>query len=146
MPSDLKVGKDGVNAFERELQDLTVYSEITGNPNAKEDTQGLTSIVVRPTSEDYDKGFYKRYFICRYDANEANEVDADFYQNKVKDLAPDLYTSTHINWYLNSKKLPRLNLLKPMTTENVNEHYVHLASKRMPQLLKTIEDFSKFVR
>ena len=124
---------------------ISIYRNLKGEKKPKE-VAGLTSSTVLPTEKDYEKGFFKRFFIARYDSPTASEVTQDFYKKKFKKLAKDLYKSVEIRWYLKDNvNFDRRTVLKQITAHNMNEDEIAYQSKYVPQLKDTIKDFSQFV-
>tara|TARA_B110000858_G_C17796221_1_gene472527 strand:+ start:330 stop:758 length:429 start_codon:yes stop_codon:yes gene_type:complete len=122
-----------------------VYAQITETELGAE-VDGIVSSIVFPDEKAYTRGFFKRFFIARYDSYKAIEVTEDFYKKKFKKLAKGLYKQHSIRWYLKDNlNFERKTLLKSLTAFNMNEDNVIVASKQMPQLLNTLKEFDQFV-
>jgi len=120
------------------------YGELTddfGKP-----TISPVNIFRKPNEKDYKKGYFKRFFIARYDSHEAIETDFKFFSSKFSDLPKGLYKKASMNWYITRTNLPHVNKMTAITVKSVNEYYCNLASKKLPQIKNTIKDFAKFVR
>ena len=125
---------------------LRTYAKLTGTEKPAP-TVSPVKAYKAPSEEDYEKGYYRRYFIARYDAAVAIEVTEDFYNNEFGKMAPGLYKKKAFTWYINDKKLPNLKGLKAsVSPKSVNEYNTYLNARKLPQLEKTIEDFEKYVR
>jgi len=110
------------------------------------ETGNLVSSIVIPKEKDFEKGFYKRFFIARYDSTDAVEVTEDFYKKKYKKLAKGIYSKVELRWYLRDNlNFERKKMLVAITAYNMNEDNVTVASKDMPQLKNTLKDFDQFV-
>tara|TARA_R110000851_G_scaffold94758_1_gene205746 strand:+ start:306 stop:707 length:402 start_codon:yes stop_codon:yes gene_type:complete len=121
-----------------------IYGKLKGE-KAMVRVPSLSRVLIIPSEKDYKKGFFKRFFVVRYDSAEVVEVDFDFYSNKLSELPVGIYSSTSFKWYLNSSNLPSTRLLVEVTPQSINENTVFKESKKMPQLLNTLKDFAQFV-
>ena len=124
---------------------LRDYRDIIGE--IPEDTVSPTNSFITPKECDYEKGYFKRFFVARYDSSEATEVTAEFFANEFSKLPKGLYTGTSIIWYITQKNLPVIrSVLKELTAENINENNVFAEVRDFPQIENTLKDFSQFVR
>jgi len=122
----------------------SIYGKLKGE-KAMVRVPSLSRVLIIPSEKDYKKGFFKRYFVVRYDSSEVVEVNFDFYTNKLSDLPSGIYSFTSFKWYLNSSNLPSIKLLGEVSAKSINENTVFKESKKMPQLLNTLKDFAEFV-
>jgi len=127
-----------------DIDNNITYAKLT--EDFGEDTISPVNIFRKPNEKDYKNGYFKRFFIARYDSHEAIETDFEFFSNKFSDLPKGLYKKASMNWYITRTNLPIVNKKTAVTVNSVNEYYCNLASKKLPQLKNTIKDFAKFVR
>jgi len=109
-----------------------------------------------PTQSDYDKGWFMRYFVKRYDKLpvEVDKPTLGIFKEKSAD-SPGLYSTGAIKWHLNVKKL---DLLLDLTNDSIlmklksievgaisgdiskiNERYTMISDKACPGILKVID-------
>ena len=104
-------------------------------------------IAILPTEKDYEKGYVKRFFVSRYDAQTVTEVTSKYYNTTFANLPEGLYKGISMTWYLSNKNLPVIkDMNADLTPANVNEYNVYKRGKDYPQLIKSIKDFAQFVR
>ena len=144
-----RLHKEMLEDIERDdkiLSHLITYGDATGDAPSRHD--GIPSHVASPTDKQYEKGFFHRAFVSRYDSKFATEVTEKFSNNGAKTLPKGLYKTVRIKWYLNNNKLPKnlIGMKTSITAPNVNEYLVMNNSKEMPQLIQTVKDFEQFVR
>ena len=107
--------------------------------------QHITALSVVPTDNDIKKGFFKRYFIQKFDGQifEVNNKTYDLY--KQKKIDPNLYTGVELTWTLTGTL--QNETVKGVTTlsiENANRKSVAVAARTCPGLLTTIENYLEF--
>ena len=124
--------------------DLDIYAEIADD--VEKEVESVVSATVLPSPKDYEKGFFKRFFIARYDDQIASEVTQDFFKKKFNKLAKDLYKKVEVRWYLKDNvNFDKRKVLKQLTAFNMNEEEVAFKSEQLPQLKNTTKDFSQFI-
>ena len=134
-----------------------IYNELVGNKIKITANTRLEKKANFPKDKDYEKGYFMRYFVKRYDKSPV-EVDSETLQS-FKDKSgdsPGLYNSAAIKWHLSSDKL---DLLLDLTSDSIlmklkslevgevgrdiskiNERYTRIADKRCPGILGVIDD------
>tara|TARA_B100000424_G_C22926300_1_gene492841 strand:- start:57 stop:542 length:486 start_codon:yes stop_codon:yes gene_type:complete len=132
--------------YPKSRYDSQDYFEIIGE-DVPDDIVTPVTTFIPPTEKDYEKGFFNRYFIARYDSNFATEVSMKYFTKKFSKLPDGLYLGTNMKWYITNNNLPVLDSIRTtITAESVNRHNTEIESKRLPQLKNTIKDFTQFFR
>ena len=121
------------------------YMQIT--ENGADPIPKPQNTIVLPTEKHYETGVFTRHFVARYDGNKASEVKEKWLKDNEKKLPENVYTVIKVRWYLkdNINKENR-KILHPITAEMLNRSNIDIASKKMPQLKKTIKDYKKYFR
>ena len=133
--------------------DTFEYKEITNSEVQNFVKFALQPYQPVPNEKDYEKGFFMRYFIKRYD-NRPIEVSKETWDDVSQILPKKIYNHTRVRWNLSAEKIdfPTTNLVKQGKSqelllkhievgeldndlEKINERYVKLANNRMPGLL-----------
>jgi hypothetical protein len=102
-----------------------------------------------PTQEDYEKGFFNRYFIKRTNGNDITEISKETYNdlNSKQKYDSALYDKIEVRWTLIGLK--QITVIKGITNLNVNTiNFVAIqnANRNLPGLNQFITDFTEFVK
>jgi len=98
-----------------------------------------------PTESDINKGFFKRYFIEKFDG-QIFEIAKDTYDAyKKKRIDPNLYKSVELTWTI---KGPLQNKIvggvTTLSVENANRKAVTVAARTCPRLTAFITNYLEF--
>ena len=131
--------------FENWDDNLATYLEVSGEEIKEFKTVG--KVFKRPTEKDYKKGWCWRHFICRFNDTHASEVTADFFKKEFDNLPKGLYKKKKIRWYIKEGiNHEKEDLFETVNAASLNRSNIMKASKDMPQLIRTMKNFSEFVR
>ena len=133
--------------------DTFEYKEISGSEIENFVKFAIQPYQPVPTEKDYEKGFFMRYFIKRYD-NKPIEVSKETWDDLSQILPKKIYNHTNLRWNLSAQKIdyktPGGNIARESTKnilkhievgqlnndiEKINERYVNLANNTMPGLI-----------
>lgn len=121
----------------------TKYSEL--KPKVKTKYNSVSSSKTLPTESDINKGFFKRYFIEKFDGQifEISKETYDLY--KKKKIDPNLYKAVELSWTI---KGPLQNETTGTVTtpsvENANRKAVMVAARTCPKLATFITNYLEF--
>ena len=126
--------------------DLEVYSRITKDELEVADT--VPNLVVFPTEKDYEKGYFFRYFITRYDGQTASEVNGKLFKEADKKWPEPMYQKARVRWYIKEgfNYESGRKEMREVNATTLNEDNILIASETVPQLKNTIKDFTQFIR
>jgi hypothetical protein len=130
MSEDLEKWAKRYNQFIRENEDSATYSTIS-NKRVDQSYAGVTPYYPVPRAKEYNKGFFRRHFIIRYDGGivEISNIEASRRQSS---LPIDLYSYVSIKWRLvDSIEVPKELFKDNPTTADVNEFYIREGGKSL---------------
>lgn len=98
-----------------------------------------------PTENDITKGFFKRYYIEKFDG-QIFEITKDTYKLYTdKKIDPNLYKAVELNWTIKGPlQNETVGNVTTLSVENSNKKAVTNAAKTCPLLLQFITNFIEF--
>ena len=130
MSQDLEKWAKKIQRFESEDEDIATYRTIS-NKTVEQVYAGVTPYYPVPRAKEYNKGFFRRHFIIRYDGGivEISNIEASRRQSS---LPIDLYSYVSIKWRLvDSVEVPKDLFKDNPTTADVNEFYIREGGKSL---------------
>jgi len=98
-----------------------------------------------PTEDDINKGFFKRYFIEKFDGQifEISKDTHDLY--KKKKLDPNLYKAVELSWTIKGPlQNENVGTVTTPSVENANRKSVTVAARTCPKLATFITNYLEF--
>jgi len=117
----------------------------TLKPKQKTKYQAPTSSINIPTEDDINKGFFKRYFIEKFDGQifEISKDTFDLY--KKKKIDPNLYKAVELRWTIKGAlQNETVGTVTTPSVENANRKAVTVAARTCPKLATFITNYLEF--
>jgi hypothetical protein len=98
-----------------------------------------------PTETDINKGFFKRYYIEKFDGQIFEITKHTYKLYTDKKIDPNLYKAVELNWTIKGPlRDETVGNVTTLSVENTNRKAVTVAARTCPSLLKFITNYIEF--